>query len=208
MNDQEFVQYNQQLFKKVAPNYKWLDLLASRCRGKFCRFLGDIQGLKILDVATGTGQQALAMAKRGAIVTGADLSEDMLHYAIRNDKRDLVHFEYANSTELPFDNETFDITVMSFALHCMTHDIRMGTLKEMMRVTKKDGFIAFIDHCKPSKSIGKLIYSNIARFETPLYKQFLDTDFRQELRQLDIDIVRHHKFFFETMQMIACKYYH
>src|SRR5688500_14444121 len=44
-------------------------------------FLGEVSGRRILDLATGTGRAALALAKRGAIVTGVDASREMLSVA-------------------------------------------------------------------------------------------------------------------------------
>src|SRR3970040_3112439 len=44
-------------------------------------FLGDVSGRRVLDMATGTGRAALALAKRGAIVTGVDASREMLNVA-------------------------------------------------------------------------------------------------------------------------------
>lgn len=205
MNEQEFVLYNERLFRRVAPNYRWLDLLASGCRTKFCRFLGNTAGLNILDLATGTGKQAIALARRGGHVTGADLSEDMLHYARINARRLPVSFVHANGTSLPFEDGTFDITVMSFALHCMTPEVRLHTLQEMKRVTRAGGQVAFIDHCKPTGTIGRFIYRNYARFETPLYKAFLESDFTTQLQSAGLYTIRHERFFFGAMQMLACK---
>ena len=44
-------------------------------------FLGDVSGRRILDMATGTGRAALALAQHGAIVTGVDASREMLSVA-------------------------------------------------------------------------------------------------------------------------------
>ncbi|GAA3627258.1 class I SAM-dependent methyltransferase [Flavivirga jejuensis] len=205
MNENEFVIYNKKLFKKVAPKYKWLDLIASGCRKAFCKFTGHVKSLEILDVATGTGKQALAFAKKGAKVTGMDLSEDMLHYARLNDKSKMINFHCANGSKLPFDNNKFDIVTMSFALHCMTPDVRENTLREMKRVAKKGGRVMFIDYCKPKRGIGVLIYKSLTKFETPLYKKFLQTDFDITLEKVGLKKVKHEKLLFGTMQMISCE---
>lgn len=58
-------------------------------------------GSRILDVATGTGRQAFAFAKRGYDVVGIDLSEDMLKVANKKNKYENVKFEIADATNLP-----------------------------------------------------------------------------------------------------------
>ncbi|WP_103069475.1 class I SAM-dependent methyltransferase [Aquimarina sediminis] len=206
MDEKEFVIYNTELFKKIAPRYKWLDFIASRCRITFCKFTGSVNSLKILDVATGTGKQAFAFAKRGAEVMGVDLSEDMLQFARQNNSFKNVDFRLANGTKLPFEDKKFDLTTMSFALHCMTEKVREDTLAEMKRVTKDKGRVSFIDYHKPKKGLGVLIYKGLAKLETPLYKKFLDTDFDETLQKTGLRKVRHKKIFFGTMQMISCEF--
>ena len=44
-------------------------------------FLGDVSGRRILDLGTGTGRAAIALARRGALVTGVDASSEMLRVA-------------------------------------------------------------------------------------------------------------------------------
>ena len=44
-------------------------------------FLGDVSGRRILDLGTGTGRAAIALARRGALVTGIDASSEMLRVA-------------------------------------------------------------------------------------------------------------------------------
>lgn len=61
-------------------------------------------GAKILDVATGTGKQAFAFAKKGYDVIGIDLSEEMLKVADKKNKYENVRFEVADA----FDAMTSD----------------------------------------------------------------------------------------------------
>jgi demethylmenaquinone methyltransferase / 2-methoxy-6-polyprenyl-1,4-benzoquinol methylase len=203
MTEQEFEIYNQQLFKKVAPWYKWLDLVAKGCRKKFCKFMMPVKGKSILDVATGTGKQAIALVTCEANVTGVDLSSDMLHYARLNDKSGKIKFVHANGTSLPFEDGQFEITVMSFALHCMTAEVRSKTVDEMIRVTQKGGQIAYIDYCKPKKMAGRILYSIIKRMETPLYRKFLETDFNQLVTSKGVALIKHEKAYLGIVQLIS-----
>ena len=203
MTDQEFEAYNQKLFRKVAPWYRLLDLIAKGCRKRFCRFLDAVEQKAVLDVATGTGKQAIALFKKGAVVTGVDLSADMLRYALMNDQSGKINFVKANGALLPFDNDQFDITVMSFALHCMTQDVRSKTVDEMIRVTKKGGQIAYIDYCKPATIAGKLMYRAIAGIETPLYRKFVESDFQGLAESKGLILVKQEKIYYEVVQMLS-----
>jgi ubiquinone/menaquinone biosynthesis C-methylase UbiE len=100
------------------------------------QFLGDVSGHRILDVATGTGRAALALAKRGAIVTGVDASLDMLTVAhARAGEAGLsIEFAEGDAHALTFPDRTFDAVV---CLRMLMHvpDWRTA-LSELCRVTR------------------------------------------------------------------------
>src|SRR6267142_6854381 len=58
-------------------------LIAETQEQQIAAFLAPVAGRRILDVGTGTGRAAIALAKRGAIVTGVDASAEMLEVATR-----------------------------------------------------------------------------------------------------------------------------
>ena len=148
------------------------------------------KGSKILDVATGTGQQAFAFAKKGYEVIGIDLSEAMLNVAKKKNKYRNVKFEVADATNLPFDDNIFDISSISFALHDMPLSIREKVLKEMVRVTKPEGIIVIADYNLPKNKIGKfLIYHFVALFEAEYYKNFINSDLEALLNKNRIKII-------------------
>src|SRR3954471_10194695 len=61
---------------------------------------------RALDVATGTGDLAIALARRGGEVVGSDFSEGMLDRA--RAKSTDVRWEQANALALPYDSDAFD----------------------------------------------------------------------------------------------------
>jgi 2-polyprenyl-3-methyl-5-hydroxy-6-metoxy-1,4-benzoquinol methylase len=98
-------------------------------------FLGEVAGLAVLDVGTGTGRAALALARRGARVTGVDASDEMLRVA-----RDRavqagvsVIFERGDAHHLPFGDRTFHAAV-SLRVLMHTPDWRV-CLRELCRVS-------------------------------------------------------------------------
>jgi 2-polyprenyl-3-methyl-5-hydroxy-6-metoxy-1,4-benzoquinol methylase len=77
------------------------------------QFLGDVAGRTILDVGTGTGRAAIALARRGAIVTGVDASDEMLRIARERTKSTglAVEFHTGDAHDLAFSDGSFDIVV-------------------------------------------------------------------------------------------------
>lgn len=100
-------------------------------------FLGDVSGRKVLDMATGTGRAALALAKRGALVTGVDASREMLKVAKARaaDARLSIEFVEGDAHALTFPDRWFQATV---CLRMLMHvpDWRRA-LSELCRVTEE-----------------------------------------------------------------------
>jgi SAM-dependent methyltransferase len=99
-------------------------------------FLGDVSGRRVLDMATGTGRAALALAKRGAVVTGVDASREMLKVAAARaaDARLSIEFVEGDAHALTFPAQWFHATV---CLRMLMHvpDWRRA-LSELCRVTE------------------------------------------------------------------------
>jgi demethylmenaquinone methyltransferase/2-methoxy-6-polyprenyl-1,4-benzoquinol methylase len=144
----------------------------------------------VLDVATGTGQQALAFAKLGCDVTGVDLTESMLEIARKNNKAGRVKFEAADATHLRFDENRFDVSCISFALHDMPPKIREKVLQEMARVTKPNGIIIVVDYDLPPNKISRaLMYRLVTLYEAEYYKQFIVSDLDSLLKKAGVEVI-------------------
>jgi demethylmenaquinone methyltransferase/2-methoxy-6-polyprenyl-1,4-benzoquinol methylase len=104
---------------------------------------------KILDLCTGTGDLAglLKTQYPDAQVTGIDFSNNMLKIA--KEKYSDIEFLEADCTQLPFEDEQFDLCVISFGLR-NTEDIQKA-LNEIHRVLKKGGYFVNIDLGKPNE---------------------------------------------------------
>lgn len=106
-------------------------------------------GLRVLDVATGTGHTALALADAGAEVTGLDPTPAMLDEA-RGLARacglaDRVRFVEGVAEALPFPDATFDIVTCRRAAHHFP-DIPLA-VREMARVLRPGGSLGIADMC-------------------------------------------------------------
>lgn len=161
----------------LAPFYNPLVMLLSGVRERVVNFTDAPKGSRILDVATGTGQQAFAFAKRDYEVTGIDLSEAMLNVAKKNNKYKNAKFEIADATNLPFEDDSFEVSTISFALHEMPLSIIEKVLKEMVRVTRPKGTIVVVDYGLPENKLGRfLVYHFNALYEPKYYRDFINSD--------------------------------
>ncbi len=147
------------------------------------------KGALILDVATGTGKQAFAFAKKGYKVRGIDISESMLRVATKNNKYANAVFEVADAVNLPFEDNAFDVICISFAIHDMPKTIQKRVLKEIARVVKPDGSIVIVDYALPRNWVLRsLIYLFVSSFEGPYYVNFIKSDFRRLIERVGIKL--------------------
>ena len=107
-------------------------------------------GDRALDVATGTGDLALALERRvrpGGEVVACDFAEEMLRRARR--KAPDVRFERANALSLPYGDATFDAVTVGFGARNFS-DLGRG-LAEMARVTRPGGRVVVLEITSPER---------------------------------------------------------
>jgi demethylmenaquinone methyltransferase/2-methoxy-6-polyprenyl-1,4-benzoquinol methylase len=187
--EKEYYLLVKKVFRILAPFYDFGTIPISGLRDKAVDFTNPKIGSKILDVATGTGKQAFAFAKRGYDVTAIDLSEAMLKVAIKKNTYKNAKFANADATNLPFKDSSFDVSCVSFALHDMPLTIREKVLKEMVRVIKPEGMIIIVDYALPENRIGRfLVYHFVKIYEKEYYSKFIKSDLEELLRKSGIEI--------------------
>jgi SAM-dependent methyltransferase len=113
------------------------ELVADEEARVITRFVGDVAGAQVLDVGTGTARAALAIAARGATVTGLDYSREMLRVGQARvaGAAARVSLLRGDAQRLPFADQRFDITV-SVRLLMHVPDWR-ACLTELCRVTRR-----------------------------------------------------------------------
>lgn len=110
--------------------------------------LGNISGLKILDVGCGIGRWSLDMARKGAIVTAIDISEENLKIAIANAEKDNIgNVDFINKKIEDIDrSELFDIVFTATVLqHIVDNDALETAVSNMTSLTRTGGKILIIE---------------------------------------------------------------
>ena len=147
------------MFDNIAPYYDLLNKVLSlgidkRWRTKSISLLQDIDSPKILDVATGTCDVALEMAKKlnKPTIIGLDISAKMLEVGQKKINKagfsDIISLTQGESENLPFDDNTFDAITVAFGVRNFG-DLRKG-LAEIKRVLKDDGQLVVLEFSKPT----------------------------------------------------------
>jgi demethylmenaquinone methyltransferase/2-methoxy-6-polyprenyl-1,4-benzoquinol methylase len=147
------------MFDGVARRYDLLNDLLSLGRTKAWRkvatsTIAPKPGMRILDIAAGTGSSSRPLADAGADVISLDFSKGMLD-AGRKRHPDL-QFMQGDALALSFKENEFDVTTISFGLR-NTADTSKA-LKESFRVLKSGGRIVVVEFSQPTNRIFRTIY--------------------------------------------------
>jgi demethylmenaquinone methyltransferase/2-methoxy-6-polyprenyl-1,4-benzoquinol methylase len=149
-----------EMFGAIARRYDLANhILSCGCdfywRKRATEIVADWQPKQILDLATGTGDLALALQKKmpSAEIIGADFSEEMLAIAKSKGVR---HPVLADALALPFPDQSFDCVTIAFGLRNV-QDWAVA-LCEMRRVLRKDGHALVLEFSLPTLSILRAVY--------------------------------------------------
>jgi len=147
------------MFDGVAARYDIMNDLLSFGQTKAWRkvatgIIAPKKGMKILDIAAGTGSSSRPLADAGAEVIPADFSQGMLDAGKK--RHPYLKFTLADALKLPFKNDEFDVTTISFGLRNTT-DVHKA-LEEALRVTKADGRIVVVEFSHPTNPIFRNLY--------------------------------------------------
>lgn len=150
------------MFDGIAERYDLLNRIISlgidqRWRRRTVDSLNLKDGAHVLDLATGTADLAVLIARRvpGTRVTGVDPSKNML--AVGQEKlaaqslTDRVQLALGEAESLPFEADTFDAVTIAFGVRNVAD--RARGLAEMARVTKPGGRVAILELSEPRSGI-------------------------------------------------------
>jgi demethylmenaquinone methyltransferase/2-methoxy-6-polyprenyl-1,4-benzoquinol methylase len=155
------------MFDRIAKVYDLLNTVMTaglhhRWRERAADLARVGPGSRVLDVATGTGDLAIELARRvapGGEVVGSDFSEAMLARARTKPKPAgaELRFEWGDALELPFADGTFDAATVGFGARNFS-DLARG-LEEMARVVRPGGRVVVLEFTSPTRAPLSLFYS-------------------------------------------------
>jgi len=160
--------YVSQTFARIVPRYDLMNRLMTggrdqAWRRQVARLAALPPGGRVLDVATGTGDIALALARHypGAQVVGADFSLKMIHAgrskfaAAGLESR--VSLVTGDALRLPFSDDSFDAVTTGFALRNVTDVPR--TFAEMYRLVKPGGRVVCLEISRPTLPLFRPLFN-------------------------------------------------
>ena len=149
------------MFNNVSAKYDFLNKILSfgldcMWRKKLARYLKPYKPRKVLDLATGTGNLAIRVAKaKPQSITAVDISEQMLYLGrkkVKKQKLDkLIKFKLASCSNLPFKDESFDAVTVSFGFRNFEDPLK--AMKEAFRVLENNGVIMILEFGIPKNPI-------------------------------------------------------
>jgi demethylmenaquinone methyltransferase/2-methoxy-6-polyprenyl-1,4-benzoquinol methylase len=145
------------MFDMVAKNYDRTNDLLSFYQSRIWRratkkAVSPKPGMRILDVAAGTGTSSQAFLVPGAEVVAADFSKGMLEEGAKRHPN--LKFVFADAMKLPFSDGEFDVVTISFGLrNVQNHQIALG---EFFRVLKAGGKLVVCEFSKVAGPLGAI----------------------------------------------------
>jgi demethylmenaquinone methyltransferase/2-methoxy-6-polyprenyl-1,4-benzoquinol methylase len=154
--------YVRALFATIADRYDFITVALSygqdhRWKRRLIGFVGPPRGLRVLDLATGTGDIAFALAERGAEVVGLDVTPRMIELAhAKRDGRIPVWFLVGDMLALPFPSQSFDAVTVGYGLRNVP-DLAVA-IDEIARVVKPGGRLLSLDFNRPANRAVRWCY--------------------------------------------------
>lgn len=184
-NGEEKSKQVETMFDTIAHSY---DLLNHRLslgidylwRNTAIKQLKPFTPLKILDVATGTGDFAIKSAKELSPekVIGIDISEGMMRIGqekVKNERlSEIISFEKEDCEHLSYADNTFDAIITAFGIRNFQN--LDASLKEMCRVLKKGGHVSILELSQPVSFPMKQLFWIYSHSVLPLYGKLVSKD--------------------------------
>jgi len=153
--------YVRALFATIADRYDFITVALSygqdrRWKRRLIDLAAPQRGSRALDLATGTGDIAFALAARGARVVGLDITLRMIELARAKHDRGLVRFLVGDMLALPFPSACFDIVTTGYGLRNVPN--LTTAVDEIGRVLAPGGQLLSLDFNRPSNRVVRAVY--------------------------------------------------
>ncbi|MBA3827346.1 MAG: bifunctional demethylmenaquinone methyltransferase/2-methoxy-6-polyprenyl-1,4-benzoquinol methylase UbiE [Taibaiella sp.] len=165
------------MFNNIASKYDFLNHFLSLgidkgWRKKAIAAIAATNPSNILDVATGTGDMAIAAAKKitPKKITGIDIADQMLEVGRKKitaaNLDNIIHLQTGDSEALPFADKQFDAVMCAYGVRNFEH-LQQG-LQEMYRVMKPGGKVVILEFSHPKSFPVKQLYSFYFKYILPV----------------------------------------
>ena len=147
----------------------------------------EVKAKTVLELATGTGLIAKNIVNAAAHIEATDASPEMIAEAKRDNRLAKLHFSVQDMFRLPYVEESFDVVIVSNALHIVPQPEK--ALAEIRRVLKDDGVLIAPTFTHAGNSFsGKVraFFMKLAGF--PLHSRWTSEEFLRFLRQNGWDV--------------------
>lgn len=172
------------MFNNISPSYDFLNRFLSMgvdigWRKKTVRAVAELMPKRILDVATGTADLAIALSETTATsIVGCDISEGMMEIGKKKVAKkglsNLISFKLGDSERLPFEDNTFDATTISFGIRNVENPLQ--GLKDINRVLRPGGKIFVLEFSQPQSFPAKQLYNFYSKFVLPFWGRIISKD--------------------------------
>lgn len=171
-----------EMFNRIAPRYDALNSLLSlgrdaAWRRKFAEIAATSAPQNVLDVASGTGEVAFALARRlpEVRVLGTDLSESMIDVAQGKCRGkgfgDRLRFAAGDAEKISADSRSFDLLTVAFGVRNFQN--RKAALNEFYRVVRHGGALMIMEFSEPKGKFFAPLYRFYRRRIIPLVGRLL-----------------------------------
>jgi len=175
-----------EMFDNIAPTYDFLNHLLSMgidkmWRKKTIKMIADIKPKMMLDVATGTGDFAIAALKlKPEKVIGVDISKEMLAVGQQKIKKNgydnVIELQLGDSENLQFESNTFDAVTVAYGVRNF-ENLEKG-LAEIFRVLKPTGKLAVLEFSRPDNFPIKQLFNFYFKNILPFFGRLVSKDTR------------------------------
>jgi demethylmenaquinone methyltransferase/2-methoxy-6-polyprenyl-1,4-benzoquinol methylase len=173
------------MFDRISPKYDALNHLLSLNIDKVWRRKTALEVAKsrpktILDLATGTADLAIALAKYNpqAHIVGMDISEKMMEIGKEKVKQqgleNQIELRLGDAASLPFDDNSFDVVTVGFGIR--NFENREQGLSEIHRVLKPNGHAVILEFSMPEKPPMKQLYRLYFKHFLPIIGKCVSKD--------------------------------
>ena len=164
------------MFNDIAPTYDRLNHILSLdidklWRKRVVRIVRKLGAKHIMDMATGTGDLAIALTKgiEGSTIYGADFSSEMLAVA-KQKIEDLglserISLTECNAENIPLDDESVDATTIAFGVRNFEH--QREALTEIKRTIRKGGHLVVLEFSNPKFALVRWCYRLYSHYILP-----------------------------------------